>query len=295
VTEIPEHLLKRSRERRAALSGDEAAPAESAGSPAAPATTTPAAPVAAVPAKPAAPPVKATPVVKPDPPYIAAAKSRMKIPWWAMSTLALMPIILFVYIRGLTPAPPSLEGPLATGSQLFGGCASCHAADGSGGAGRQLSQGDVLLTFPQIEWQLNFVYTGSQVHAGQVYGDPARAGGPHIGLQYNGTPMPQQGSAVGGALTDAEILAVVCHERYGLAGNANATDEQWSAEYLKWCSPDSVIFAGLEDGSLTFDSPEVGVGTTPIDFTKVSVAGGATGGTPGNEADTTATTVGSGS
>ncbi len=278
MTEIPEHLLKRSRERRSALSGDEAAPAESAGSPAAPATTTPAAASAPVPAKPAAPPAKPAPVVRPDPPYIAAAKSRPKIPWWAMSTLAIMPLILFVYIRGLTPGPVNAEGPIAAGAELFGGCASCHAADGSGGAGRQLSEGDVLLTFPKIEWQLNLVYTGSQVHAGQVYGDPNRPGGAHTGLEFNGTPMPQQGSAFGGALSDAEILAVVCHERYDLAGNADPTSEEWTAEYLKWCSPESEIYAGLEDGSLTFDSPELGVGTTPIDFANASVDDGSAGG-----------------
>jgi hypothetical protein len=293
VTEIPEHLLKRSRERRAALSGDEATPAESAGAPAAPA---PAAAAAAtpVPAKPAAPPAKVAPVVKPDPPYIAAAKNRPKIPWWAMSTLAIMPIILFMYIRGLTPDPANAEGPTAVGGELFGGCASCHAADGSGGAGRQLSQGDVLLTFPKIEWQLNLVYTGSQVHAGEVYGDPNRPGGPHLGLQYNGSPMPAQGSTAGGALTDAEILAVVCHERYDLEGNATLDDQQWVAEYAKWCSADSEIYAGLEDGSLTFDSPELGIGTAPIDFATVSADAGADGGTSGDEADTTATTTGTG-
>ena len=125
-----------------------------------------------MPAKPAAPPAKPPPIVQPDPPYVAAAKDRPKIPWWAMSTLAIMPIILFMYIRGLTPGAVNAEGPIAVGAEVFGGCASCHAADGSGGAGRQLSEGDVLLTFPKIEWQLNLVYTGSQVHAGAVIGDP---------------------------------------------------------------------------------------------------------------------------
>ncbi len=144
-----------------------------------------------------------------------------------MSTLAIMPFFLIMYVRGLTPSEASAEGPVAAGAELFGGCASCHGADGGGGAGRQLSEGDVLITFPKIEWQLNLVYTGSQVHAGEVYGDPNREGGPHIGLEYNGSPMPQQGAAVGGALTDAEILAVVCHERYDLPGNADPTSAEW--------------------------------------------------------------------
>ena len=268
MTEIPEHLLKRSvsvapRQRRRVgrrrPAGSPATPATTAATP----STTPAVPT---PAKPAAPPVKAPPVVKPDPPYVAAAKARPKIPWWAMSTLAIMPFFLIMYVRGLTPSEASAEGPVAAGAELFGGCASCHGADGAGGAGRQLSEGDVLITFPKIEWQLNLVYTGSQVHAGQVYGDPNREGGPHIGLEFNGSPMPQQGAALGGALTDAEILAVVCHERFDLPGNADPTSAEWAPEYEKWCSPESEIYAGLEDGSLTFDDPELGVGTEPIDF-----------------------------
>jgi mono/diheme cytochrome c family protein len=274
VTEIPEHLLKRSRERRAALSGDESAPADTAGSPATPAAATPATtPAAATPAPAkAAPPAKpAAPVVKPDPPYVAAAKARPKIPWWAMSTLALMPLILFMYIRGLTPEEAHAEGPTAAGAEIYASaCASCHQPDGSGGAGRPINEGDLQLTFPKIEWQLNLVYTGSQPHAGVVYGDPNREGGAHIGLEFNGSAMPQQGSTAGGALTDAEILAVVCHERYDLPGAPDPTSQEWAEEYDRWCSEESPIYAGLEDGSLTFESEELGVGTEPIDFSAVS-------------------------
>ena len=98
VTEIPEHLLKRSRERRSAIGqgGDAETPAETAAAKAAssaPATTAAAAPAATGPAPahrcPAAPPA---PPVKPDPPYVVAAKQRRKIPFWAMATLSLMPI-----------------------------------------------------------------------------------------------------------------------------------------------------------------------------------------------------------
>lgn len=273
MTEIPEHLLKRSRERRAALSG-ESAPADTAGSPATPAPaaeTTPVAAATPAPAKAAVPAKPAAPVVKPDPPYVAAAKQRHKIPWWAMSTLALMPLILFMYIRGLTPQEAQASGPIADGAEVFNSCSSCHLADGSGSAaGRQLNNGDVQLTFPKIEWQLNFVYTGSKVHEGEVYGDPNREGGAHVGITQFGAEMPPQGSATGGALTDAQILAVVCHERYDLPGAPDPTDEQWAEEYERWCSPESAIYAGLEDGSLTFDSEELGIGTTPKDFTTVS-------------------------
>ena len=81
MTEIPEHLLNRSKARRADASGD--ASGDSAPS-STPAVATPATPAKAAEA-PAPKPVVA------DPPYVAAAKSRKKIPFWAMAGLALLP------------------------------------------------------------------------------------------------------------------------------------------------------------------------------------------------------------
>ena len=52
--------------------------------------------------------------------------------------------------------------------------------------------------------------------------------------------------SAGGGLTDYEILAVVCHERYALGG-ADPTGE-YSAEFTEWCSESSEIFADLEAG-----------------------------------------------
>ena len=161
MTEIPEHLLKRSRERRSATGGapDEGGDAGSsapAASASAPAVTTSAAP--AVPA-PTAPPAPAPP--KPDPAHIAAAKARPRIPYWAMGTLALLPVFLFMYVRGLTPQEAEPAGPIAIGVETYGSCSSCHGADGQGGAGRPFVNGEVLLTFPHIEDQLNFVRAGA--------------------------------------------------------------------------------------------------------------------------------------
>ncbi len=264
MTEIPEHLLKRSQERRAALSG-EAAPAGAADAPqATPAgtavTPAPAAKAAAPAAAPAAPPPP-----KPDPPYVESYKKRKKVPVWAMMTLCLLPLWAFMYVRSLTPEPLVVHGPLGDGAKIFtGSCSSCHAADGSGGAGRQLSDGEVLKTFPHIEDQLNLVYTGSQAFglAGlPYYGDAARA---HLG--YNGAFMPAQGAKNGGALTEAEILAVVCEERYGISG-ADPEGADYATEYTKWCAEDSAIYAGLKDGSITFDNittTAAGTGVLPI-------------------------------
>ena len=107
---------------------------------AAPAATGPA-PRTGAPAAPAAPPVK------PDPPYVVAAKQRRKIPFWAMATLSLMPIWGFIYVRALTDGPTVVEGPLGEGVDVYSNCASCHGADGGGGVGYPFTNGEVLQTF----------------------------------------------------------------------------------------------------------------------------------------------------
>lgn len=245
VTEIPEHLLNRSKARRAGASG-EASSTENA-----PAVAASSAPVAKAPAQAAAPKPP-----KQDPPYVKAAKERHKIPFWAMSGLAMLPVWAFIYFLALSPQEKKVEGPLAVGAAQYSGCAGCHGAAGAGGAGRALYQGEVLKTFPHIEDMLNFVYTGSQGYVKEglaTYGDPNREGGAHAPLSYNGNPMPMQGAMAGGGLTDAQILAVVCHERYALGG-ADPASEEYAAEYEDWCSPESPIFAALEAGSSTFDS-----------------------------------------
>lgn len=285
VTEIPEHLLKRAKERREALGGSDVSPAPpvASASPVAAATDAPGStgsvqsvPNAAIVKQPVAPiaPVGALPP-PPDPAYVVAAKARKKIPFWAMATLSLLPLWAFIYLLALRPQEKIVEGPLAVGAGLYGSCAGCHGADGQGGAGRVLYQGEVLNTFPKIEDMLNFVYTGSEAFVAQglaIYGNPDRAGGAHAPMSYNGNPMPQQGTKVGGGLTDSQILAVVCHERYTISG-AEPTSTEWSKEYDRWCAPTSEIYAALAAGTTNFDTlaetfkdlpdPPVAVGTSP--------------------------------
>jgi mono/diheme cytochrome c family protein len=247
VTEIPEHLLKRSKAAKAKADGAEA-PAEAASLPA---TTSPAAsPAAAKAAAPAKLAPTAPPPPKPDPPYIAAAKARPKIPFWAMATLSTLPLWVFMYARGLTPKEPTVHGPLGDGAKTFtANCSGCHGAAGQGGLGYQFSAGEVLKTFPHIEDQLRFVYSGSLAYSAagiEIYGNPEREGGPHI-TQARGI-MPAQG----GSLSESEILGVVCHERFTLGGADPTAD--YLDEYEKWCSPEAPAWTGLKDGSLTFDN-----------------------------------------
>ena len=216
MTEVPDHLLQRSRDRRAALGlggGDDGGGAGSAGetAPAASAssdveTTAAARPAAITPAEsPAAPP-------KPVPAYVQASLRRKKIPLWVMPVLAFLPLWAIVYVNTLSKAPSTTPTQAEAGTTIFAAkCSSCHQADGSGGAGRPLYQGSVVKTFPNIAEQLQFVWLGSNGTGpgGTPYGDPNREGGQHKTLSYNGNPMPN----FKGALTQTELLEVVRHER----------------------------------------------------------------------------------
>jgi mono/diheme cytochrome c family protein len=251
VTEIPEHLLKRSKAAKAqADGGSPAAESTAVAATAAPAATPAVAAKAAAPAAPAGPPPP-----KPDIPVVAAAKARKKIPFWAFATLSILPLWAFMYVRALTPTTERIAGPLGDGAVVFGGCSSCHGGGGEGvaGNGYQFTQGEVLKTFPHIEDQLRWVYAGSDAYsiAGiQIYGDPNRAGGTHI-TKARGV-MPAQGLKFNGALTEPQILAVVCHERFTLGGADPAGAYQ--KEYDTWCAPDAPAWTALEDGSANFDN-----------------------------------------
>ncbi|MCX7621337.1 MAG: hypothetical protein N2037_10900 [Acidimicrobiales bacterium] len=218
MTEVPEHLLARSRARRAALGlgGDTtegakptpaAAPAETGGEVA----STPAATAAAKPST----ATSAAPQKEPEPlpPYVEAAIRRKKIPYWAMPVVAFLPIWGVLYAQTLTKAPSKEPSQLEAGAALYSGkpaCAGCHGATGGGGTGRKLAECEVVKTFPFIEQQLEFVKLGSK--QGQPYGDPNREGGQRPG-GYNGSLMPGFKS-----LTDKELLEVVRHERETIGG-----------------------------------------------------------------------------
>ncbi len=170
---------------------------------------------------------------------------------WAMLTLSILPVWAFMYVRALQPPVVEASGPLGEGAKVFNQCSACHGSDGGGGVGYALKDGSVLATFPHIEDQLRWVKFGSEAYVAagvEIAGDPNRPGGAHVAGATG--VMPAAGLALG--LTDAEILAVVCHERYDLGGA-----EKTGTEYEKWCSKDSEIFTALEAGTATFANVHV--------------------------------------
>lgn len=225
MTEVPEHLLKRSKDRRTSLDGGTPAASE-----AAPAAES--APVEKAAATAAAPAAAITPAAAPEPvpPYVEAAIKRKKIPFWAMPVIAFLPLWAVIYIGGLSPASSGEPSQLAAGQTLYvANCAGCHGAGGGGGVGRPMNDGALTATFPDILGQLEFVWLGSNGTGppGTPYGDPAREGGQHTTLSYNGNPMPNFDKS----LSQAELLAVVRYEWEGLSGGKTTVDAEGNITY----------------------------------------------------------------
>lgn len=209
MTEIPEHLLQRSRERRAALGlgGDAPAPASGGGEAASPAAVSPAAPASPPPATPAAPPVEPTPEPpKPVPAYVQAAQQRRRIPLWAMPVLAALPLWGYVYVRTLDPVPVE-DDPLTLGAELYAPCGACHGPTGQGAGAPQISDGAVQATWPDFRDQLMWVKLGAEGWPSDTYGAE------EISKDANSSVMPGYGAS----LSEQEIAQVVLYERRELS------------------------------------------------------------------------------
>jgi hypothetical protein len=211
VTEIPEHLLKRSKERRAAIGGDDEAPAAAAGPAGEPAAPAPSA-APAVPAAAAAAVEPAAPAPKPVRPEVTAALRRRKIPFWAMPVLAGLPLWAYVYQATLEPPPAAELTPLEAGGVVYNGCASCHLPDGAGqGATPGLTA--VLETWPDYRDHMMWVRLGDEGWPGTTYG---------------ATNKPKNvGMPAHGALSDAELAEVVLYERVTF-GELDPTSEEYA-------------------------------------------------------------------
>jgi mono/diheme cytochrome c family protein len=208
VTEIPEHLLKRSKERRAAIGGEDAAASAEAPAASAPDAEAPAA-TPAVPAAAAAAVVEPAPEPKPVRPEVAAALKRRKIPFWAMPVLAGLPLWAYVYQATLEPPPADQSSPLVLGAAVYGGCASCHGAAGEGGVGPALA--GVLKTWPDYRDHMMWVRLGDAGWPGTTYGATAKP--KNVGMPAHA------------ALTDAELAQVVLYERTTFGGLVPTSQE----------------------------------------------------------------------
>lgn len=208
MTEVPDHLLQRSLERRAALGGAPAPAAAAAGGGSGDDGGS-ASTAAAVPAKAAAPAVVEYVPPPPPPPYVQAALDRKKLPRWMAGVGACALLWAFIYAGVLfAPAATITDPVVARGQEVFAtSCASCHGAAGQGGTGRPLAD-SVTHTFPNVDDHLAFVRDGSPAE-GTPYGSPDAIGGQHIARSQGYGVMP----AWGDVLSEEDILAVIRYER----------------------------------------------------------------------------------
>lgn len=239
MTEIPEHLLKRSKERRAAIGGGEAGeetpPAESAAAPTAAVEAAP----AAVPTAPATP--EPAPAPEPVRPEVEAYYRRRRIPYWAMPVLAALPLWAYVYQGTLEPPPEGENDPLVLGEEVYGSCASCHQANGQGTAAVP-GLTDVLATWPDYRDHMMWVRLGSAGWPGDTYGanDQPKRGG-----------MPEHP-----ALSDEELAQVVLYERAEFGGEQEADQEELRAiadgetTFAEAGLGDESVAAGIDEGDL---------------------------------------------
>ena len=238
MVEVPDHLLKRSADRRrdlGATTGDEPAaevpPSETSAAPAVAQTEAPAA--AAGPSLPELPDLEPEPEPQPEPvkPWVQAALTRKKIPVWAVPVLIFLPFWAIIF-AGTLESPPRDSEIIALGREVYegdGGCSGCHGAEGGGGIGPALADGEVLGEFPDWRDHVIWVVDGSPP-AGEAYNDAGD-------ISTGGMP------ANGDKLSAREILAVVYFERVELGG----AEELGSEEEL----------AGLHQLEELFEAEEV--------------------------------------
>lgn len=234
MTEIPEHLLKRSKERRAAAGGapaggtDGGGTSEAAASADAPAASGAVEKPAA--AKAPAPVPTLDDAVTPEPPDIAVvayARNRKRVPVWAAPVLALLPLWGFLYLFSVQPPPAGENDPIAIGQAVYAAnCATCHLANGAGatagGTGQQLSEGHALKTFADPLAMAHWIAFGAQQGARPdgTYGDKKRPGGP-----MNINTLPGAMPAFGTTLSPEELAAVTIYVRQELSGGDPKDDK----------------------------------------------------------------------
>ncbi len=255
MVEVPEHLLKRSKDRRVALgAATEDAPATQV-----PPSETSAAPAVVqsqVPATTKAPSLPELPELEPEPepipepvkPWVTAATTRKKIPYWAVPVLLFLPFWAIIFAGTLEPVESDSE-IIALGREVYegsGGCAGCHGAEGGGGVGPALSDGEVMATFNDWRDQLIWIVNGSPAEPGTIYGD---RGSVSLGAA-NGMP------AFGEDLNAREILAVTYYERVNLGG----ADEADLADLEELFEAEEALPDNFEIG-LTFPSTLSGLMT----------------------------------
>lgn len=248
MTEIPEHLLKRSKERKAALSGESGDSTEEASTETSKAVEPAAAPAAAPAVAPApVPDIPAEP--EKVAPYVEAFEKRKKMPFWIAPILLFLPVWGAFYVGTLERVPQGLTGLLGEGEELYveSGCSGCHGGEGGGGIGPALANGEVHITFTSVEDQMAWILRGSAiVGTGNNYASADSARERPVGGQ-----MPGYGVQAADSLDVEQLLAVTLYERTQLEPNEDiAAEELLLAEQMNLLLETGELEGILEEAGL---------------------------------------------
>jgi len=218
LTEVPDFLLQRSKARRALLAGD-AAGAAAAGAAATTGGAVEAASSTAAAETASAAPIVAAPVaVAPVPPWVEESRRRPKIPIWASSVLAILPLWALVYALTLDPATPTTLGPIAEGTAVYGGkCSSCHGAAGGGNNGPAFTGGAVVRTFPKPADHVRWVILGTAGFIDKKI--------PTYGANNTPVDAAKNMPGWGTSLKPAELLSVIRYEREKFGGETYKAED----------------------------------------------------------------------
>lgn len=182
-------------------------------------------------------PIEAPPPA-PVPIFVEAAQRRKKMPVWVVPVMLVLPIWAIYYVGMLERPPASATGLLGEGLEAYASsCSGCHGSGGGGGVGRQLNDGEVLLTFPDLASHISWIINGSPAVNGTPYGNPARPDGQRI----------SEGGMAGwaGTLSSEELLGVVYFERL-THGRLDAETAVLEFELLEAYVDSGVEFEGDE-------------------------------------------------
>lgn len=154
--------------------------------------------------------------------------------------LLALPIWAAMYVGTLERVPQGLTGVLGEGEELYveTGCAGCHRADGGGGIGPELANGEVHLTFTSVEDQMAWIARGSSiVGTGNPYSSP---GSQRPRIVLGTPPMPGFGAEAATSLDVESLLAVTLYERTQL----NPSDEDIASDLALAQQLDLMIESG---------------------------------------------------
>lgn len=154
-----------------------------------------------------------------EPEFLAAAKSRKRIPLWAVPIFPALILWAIIYVNAVQKPPAGANDPLTMGQNIYAAnCASCHGASGGGGVGPAFTGKALDKVFPDYKEQFAWVNIGSAKWPNDTFGAEGKA------PTRSGATMPGFGPEGSSALSCEQIALVVRYEREVLGGGAPNAD-----------------------------------------------------------------------